>query len=196
MLRAVNRQQIFFDTEDYCYFSNLLVKYKSISSFKLHAFCLMGNHVHLLIQVQDEPLDQLIKRFENAFVYWYNAKYHRTGHLFQDRFRSEPVEDDVYFLTVLRYILRNPVEAGLCTFPQEYIYGSARDYLMSENGITDTEHTFSMIGAEELKSYVLQKNDDQCLKETEGQSPCPKGHGDCPSVSPQKVDTTLSCPGS
>ena len=80
----------------------------------LFAYCLMGNHIHLLLREGAEGLSSFMKRVGVRYVYWYNWKYQRTGHLFQDRFRSEAVETDEYFLTALRYIYQNPVKAGLC----------------------------------------------------------------------------------
>ena len=68
MLRGVNKQQIFYDDEDFRHFIGVIAKYKSISGFRIYAFCLMGNHVHMLIQVQQEPLDLVMRRIEGAFV--------------------------------------------------------------------------------------------------------------------------------
>jgi REP element-mobilizing transposase RayT len=73
----------------------------------------MGNHVHILLKVGNEPLEQMMRRICGSYVYWYNKKYQRTGNLFQDRFKSETVENDNYFLIVLRYIHQNPLKAGL-----------------------------------------------------------------------------------
>ena len=108
MLRGINQQQIFESSEDYEKFIQMIEICKTISKFKIFAYCLMGNHIHLLIKQESEPLEQIFKRMGGRFVYWYNTKYQRSGHLFQDRFKSEPVEDDRYFLTVLRYIHQNP----------------------------------------------------------------------------------------
>lgn len=166
MLRGINRQQIFFDEEDNCFFINLLRKYKEVCGFRLYAYSLMGNHVHMLLQVQQEPLEKIIKRITDAFVYWYNSKYERSGHLFQGRFKSEPIDNERYFLTVLRYILRNPVEAGLCVSPDEYRYGSGKEYFCDKTDITDKTYVLQMISLEAFKEYVLQKNDDSCLEMT------------------------------
>lgn len=65
----------------------------------------------MLIKAEKEEPDLIMKRIACNYVYWYNSKYYRNGHLFQDRFRSEPVETDKYFLTVLRYIHQNPIKA-------------------------------------------------------------------------------------
>ena len=113
MLRGINQQQIFEDSEDFEKILQILKDCKAVSEYKLFAYCLMGNHIHLLVQEDKEPIEQVMKRIATRFVYWYNIKYQRVGHLFQDRFKSEPVEDDTYFLTVLRYIHQNPMKAGL-----------------------------------------------------------------------------------
>ena len=95
MLRGINKQVIFEDEEDSLKFLETLKNYKAISGYKIFAYCLMSNHIHLLLKVEKENLDLIIKRIASSYVYWYNWKYHRSGHLFQDRFKSEPVEDDV-----------------------------------------------------------------------------------------------------
>ena len=109
IMRGINRQSIFEDDEDYERFIETLKKYKETSEYKIYAFCLMRNHFHLLMKTEKEDLDLVIKRIAGSYVYWYNLKYHRSGHLFQDRYKSEAVEDDPYFLTVLRYIHHNPI---------------------------------------------------------------------------------------
>lgn len=83
MLRGINRQQIFEDEEDFQKYLDVLKDCKAVSEFKLFAYCLMGNHIHLLIKPENEPLDLIFKRIGSRFVYWYNWKYHRSGHLFK-----------------------------------------------------------------------------------------------------------------
>ena len=114
MLRGINRQQIFEDAEDRERFLETIENYKELCGYTIYAYCLMGNHVHILMREGKEDLTQVFKRIAGSYVYWYNWKYHRSGHLFQDRYKSEPVEDDSYFLTVLRYIHQNPVKAKIC----------------------------------------------------------------------------------
>lgn len=164
ILRGINRQQIFFDETDYAYFVRLLCKYKSVSGYDLFAYCLMGNHIHLLMRERNEPLAVVMKRIGGAFAYWYNGKYERTGHLFQDRFKSEVIDSERAFIAVLRYILRNPVKAGMCKRPEDYKYSSGREYLQDEAGITDTEFVFSLIEPAALEEYISVCNDDQFLE--------------------------------
>ena len=165
MLRGVNRQQIFYDVEDFRHFEKLLAHYKPICGYKLYAYCLMGNHIHLLMRTGAEPLGTTIKRIGCSFVYWYNAKYERVGHLFQGRYRSEPINTEHSFLSVLRYILQNPVKAGLCGFPEEYPYSSGKEYAFSLNGITDQDIVLDTMAREELREFIHLENDDQFIED-------------------------------
>lgn len=162
MLRGINRQQIFEDDEDRSRFLETLQIYKEQCGYAIYAYCLMGNHIHLLLKEGPEDLTQIFKRIAGSYVYWYNWKYHRCGHLFQDRFKSEPVETDEYFLTVLRYIHQNPVKAKLCKFAEEYAYSSMNEYLSCAE-LTDTDFALSMIAIEQFLDFHREENADQCL---------------------------------
>ena len=171
MLRGNDRQKVFLEEEDRQYWISLLNRYKSVSQFELYAYCLMGNHVHMLLRTGAEPLEKVFRRLGSAFVYWYNLKYDRVGHLFQDRFRSEAVEDDGYFLGVLRYILQNPVKAKLCEQPEDYPYSSAREYLCGASGITDTGFAEGLLDREALAAFIREKSQDQYLELPEKSRP-------------------------
>ncbi len=169
MLRGINKQQIFEDQEDYYKFLEVINDYKTISGFEIYAYCLMGNHVHLLIKIVKEPIEQIFKRIGGKFVYWYNIKYQRVGHLFQDRFKSEPVETTDYFLTVIRYIHQNPVKAGLCKDIEDYPYSSYKEYV-SEGKIVDKEFVLKMRDLERFIAFNKLKSDDRCLDVSEDKS--------------------------
>ena len=124
--RGINKQRIFEEPEDFEKYLSCLAEVKKISGFKLYAYCLMDNHVHLLIKEGLEPLAQVFKRLGVRYVFWYNKKYQRSGHLYQDRFRSVPIETDEYFITVLAYIYQNPVKAGICANPEDYNWSSLK----------------------------------------------------------------------
>lgn len=163
MLRGINQQQIFEDEEDFEKFLQILRECKAVSGFKLFAYCLMGNHIHLLIKPEQEPLEQVFKRICGRYVYWYNVKYQRVGHLFQDRFKSEPVEDDSYFLTVIRYIHQNSVKSGICKEIEDFKYSSYRDY-QKELGLIDTDLAFGIMSKKEFEQYNHEQNADSCLE--------------------------------
>ena len=167
MLRGINQQVIFEQSEDYEKFIEVLNKYKAISGYKVFAYCLMSNHIHLLIKVENEDLDLIIKRIGGSYVYWYNWKYKRRGHLFQDRFKSEPIEDDSYFLTVIRYIHQNPIKGGLCKRIDDYKYSSYNEYI-GESNIVDREFCFEIIDEEQFVDFNNETNDDICLDIEDG----------------------------
>ena len=84
MLRGINQQQIFEEEEDYLKFIQILETYQTISEYKIFAYCLMGNHIHLLIKVEKESLEQVFKRIGSKYVYWYNTKYQTIRGRFYD----------------------------------------------------------------------------------------------------------------
>ncbi len=115
----------------------------------IYGYCLMGNHVHLLVNEIIETISQIMKRLGSAYAYWYNQKYGRTGHLFQGRFHSEPVNVDEYLLTALRYIHQNPVRAGIAPDCASYPWSSYHDYMKPEKtafSLTDTALPLDIIG--------------------------------------------------
>lgn len=166
MLRGINRQVICEEDADRRVFMMALKECKDVSGFKLHAFCLMPNHVHLLIEPAGEPLELIFKRLGVKYVGWFNRKYDRAGHLFQDRFRSENVEDNLYFMTVLRYILQNPMKAGMESQPGSYPWSSYLAYKKGIGSITDTQYAIDLFGSQEaLIDYVLLGNEDTVMDE-------------------------------
>ena len=150
MMRGINHQNIFEEPEDFYQFINILdrmcTQYDDEgnscgTNCIYYAYCLMSNHFHLLIRERDEKVGDTIKRIAGAYVYYYNHKYLRDGHLFKERFKSEPVRsalpllqptgrknDLAYFTTLLRYIHQNPVKAGIVTQIKDYKYSSWCEY--------------------------------------------------------------------
>lgn len=136
MLRGVNRDSIFLEDEDCARFLHALAEAKDASGCSVLAYCLMGNHAHLVLRTAEEPIGAVVKRLGVRYAGWFNRKYQRVGHLFQDRFKSRAVEDDAYFVALLRYVWHNPVEAGLVERPEEY-WWSSRRLLGRESSLLD-----------------------------------------------------------
>ena len=155
MLRGINKQLIFEEPADYSYFIDCLAQVKELSGFKLFAYCLMGNHAHLLIKEGAEPLSQVFRRIGARYAFWFNWKYGRGGHLFQDRFRSEPVETNEQFIMVLAYIYQNPLKAGLCKTLKDYEWCSRK--LLGKPGIIDEEDLFGIVP---LKTILEREGED------------------------------------
>lgn len=126
MLRGVNRDAIFLENEDFEHFLRALQETKVASGSAVLAYCLMTNHVHLVLHTEKESIGGVMKRLGVRYASWFNRKYGRVGHVFQDRFASKPVEDDAYLSALLPYIWNNPVVAGMAMRPEEYPWSSRR----------------------------------------------------------------------
>ncbi len=176
IMRGLNRQRIFYDDEDNQRFLYTLNKYKKISGYCIFAYCLMDNHLHLILKEEVEPLQRIMRRLCGSYVYWYNAKYVRSGNLFQDRFRSEPIEDDAYFLTVLRYIHQNPLKAGLVNDISHYRWSSYHEYLKPTQFI-DADFALNLFYTDRQKAveiFTIHQNkhkNDSCLELEESRRP-------------------------
>jgi len=172
ILRGVNKQTIFEEREDGKKFLSTLAEYKKDSGYKIYAYCLMSNHIHLLIKEENEALEIIMRRIGARFVYWYNYKYERTGHLFQDRYKSEAVEDEAYLMNVVRYIHQNPLKAGIVDDIKDYKWSSYQDY-MNNKGLTDTDFVLGHFDVDQEKSKALfetfhkKESDVKCLEMTE-----------------------------
>jgi REP element-mobilizing transposase RayT len=170
ILRGINKQIIFEDDEDHEMFLKTLKQYKSQSQYKLLAYCLMGNHVHLLLKTEKEELGQIFRRIGASYVYWYNHKYNRTGHLFQDRYKSEVVETDAYLFAVLRYIHQNPIKAGIVQTLEEYTWSSYAEYLrLTNDQYVDQDFVLNLFdenrtkAIDDFKVFNETKTDEECL---------------------------------
>jgi len=88
-MRGINRQSIFESEEDKHKLIETFARYKEISCYRLFAYCLMDNHIHILLEEQKEPIAMIMKRISSSYVLWFNRKYGRCGHLFQERFNAD-----------------------------------------------------------------------------------------------------------
>lgn len=168
ILRGINKQMLFADDEDRERFISCLHYYKSVSHYALYGYCLMDNHVHLLIKEGKEPIGHTMKRIGVSYVSWHNRKYKRCGHLFQDRFKSETVDTEEYLLTVLRYVHQNPVKAGLANRVEDYQWSSCREYIAGGH-LVDSEPILAMLSPERTKAgaafrkIMLETVDEGCM---------------------------------
>lgn len=174
ILRGANKQEIFHDEEDSLRFVETLEKYKKVSKVKVHGWCLMGNHVHLIIEQGMEELAVTMKRIGVSYAWYYNWKYKSTGHLFQDRYRSEKVGSDEYLLTVIRYIHRNPIKAGIVKRISDWKWSSCQGYYgynIYPSGLLDCELILGMFSENNeiaVKRFVMFNETEcetECLEE-------------------------------
>ena len=146
--RGNDRQDIFHSPEDRYKFLALLLKEKVRSPFFLYAYCLMTNHIHLLLERQAETIGKIMQRVLGGYSRYYNRRYKHIGHVFQGRHKSILCQSDRYLAELVRYIHLNPVRAGMVTFPKEYPYSSHRAYLGREqDGLTDVDPVLRLYGS-------------------------------------------------
>ncbi|MDD2497287.1 MAG: transposase [Desulfitobacteriaceae bacterium] len=166
MLRGIDKRDVFIDDKDREVFINYLSSAKEKSNYVIYGYCLMDNHIHLLIEEGHEHIGESIKRITVGYVQWHNLKYSRTGHLFQNRYKSEVIEDDAYFLTVLRYIHQNPIKAGIVQDIADYKWSSYIYYLEGpEQRLVSVDRGKSyFVSQNNFTDFMKMPSSDQCLE--------------------------------
>lgn len=148
--RGNAREQIFYDTEDYRYFIVLIAKYSIAYDIQVYHWVIMPNHYHMIIEIKEpEKISSIMAGIGRSYVHYYHKKYKSSGHLWEGRFKSQPIQKEMYLLTCGRYIERNPVKAGLVKIAEEYRYSSACYYVHGkDDSITIEDPIFSTFGKE------------------------------------------------
>jgi REP element-mobilizing transposase RayT len=113
IVRGIERCAIFCDAEDYDEFLRRLSVLAKVCGIEIYAWCLMPNHIHLLVRPAGDALPRFMSRLLTGYAVYFNRRHHRCGHLFQNRYKSFVVEEEPYFLELVRYIHLNPLRAGL-----------------------------------------------------------------------------------
>lgn len=171
IVRGIGKQLLFEDDYDYRYYLAKLERYCMDTEVRVCAYCLMDNHVHLLVRGEHESIVLLMKKIGVSYSWYYNKKYEREGHLFQDRYKSEPIENEAYFLTAFRYILKNPQKAGICSAMQ-YPWNSYR-YYDNPLPFMDLSAIHSLLGDfRNYSKYIEGEDEDKGLEHSRNR------HGD------------------
>jgi REP element-mobilizing transposase RayT len=145
--RGVNRRQMFDAPADCEKFLSLLEVQKTRLPFFLYAYCLMTNHVHLLIERQADTIGRIMHRVLTGYTQYYNRRYRRVGHLLQGRHKSILCQSDRYLSELVRYVHLNPVRAGMVATPEQYKYSGHRAYLgLEAAGIVDIDPVLRHFG--------------------------------------------------
>ncbi len=138
MVRGINKSPIFMSKEE----KEKLIQYikdaKEEIDIYILAYCIMNNHMHLLVKSEKENLAQFMKKIGIRYAMYYNKKHKRVGSVFQDRFKSQNIEDENYLLSAIRYIHNNPIKAEIVKKVTEYKYSSINEYYNGVNVIIDS----------------------------------------------------------
>jgi putative transposase len=131
IVRGNQRRKTFRCDDDYKTYLDRLEHYRAKFRLRIYAYCLMPNHVHLLLESGSAPLGKFMQGLQQSYTQYFNRSYRKVGHLFQGRYKAIICDKDKYLLALLRYIHLNPVRAGLAKRPEGYVYSGHRGYLMN-----------------------------------------------------------------
>ena len=128
IVRGNYRQKTFLNARDYEAYLERLARYRKQFGVMVYAYCLMSNHVHLLVETGSEPLSKFMQGLQQSYTQYFNRKHHKVGHLFQGRYKAIVCEKDEYLLTLVRYIHLNPFRAKLVDKLDAYRYSGHHEY--------------------------------------------------------------------
>ncbi|NLN84135.1 MAG: hypothetical protein GX138_07265 [Firmicutes bacterium] len=163
-IRGNNEDKIFLDADDYNSYLNYAARAKEKAGIEIHAYCLLDNHIQFLLKADDQrALRTFFSSLGAGFVSWYNKKYNRSGHLFQGRYSSKPIEDEEYYKAVLRYIHQLPVKSGFSQSILDYTHSSIYEY-KKRGRICEVRHALSLFGkpwysAKTRRAFIRSQND-------------------------------------
>ena len=146
----------------------MLKSYETEGMIELASWCLMDNHVHLVLKAKFDQLSLAMKKLNVKFAMTYNSKEHNSGHVFQDRFKSQAIESDDYLLQVIRYVHNNPVKAGMVEKVGDYKWSSFKTYLEKDFDSVNAQMQFVMnLFSNSREQFVLfheEKDDNEYLE--------------------------------
>lgn len=166
--RGVEQRIIYKEHEDYEIFLEMLCTANKIYDVQLHGYVLMNNHYHLLIETTRENLSKFMKHINASYAIYFNKKYKRSGHLWQGRFKSWYVTDEVYLYTLISYIHNNPVKAKIVNNTEEYRYSSYLAFIEEVEPIACLRNSFIFTEFQDKnvrKAFLQSTTDDSILHE-------------------------------
>ena len=157
--RGNDRSRIFFNKTDFEKFKAYLSEGINKFGYRLHAYVLMSNHYHLLLETPNANLSKIMHYLNSSYTTYINKKRDRSGHLFQGRFKAILIEKDSYLLELSRYIHLNPVKAGMVEKPQDYFHSSYTSYIEEkDNDIVCKELVLSMMANKKKQALSLYRS--------------------------------------
>lgn len=170
--RGNRKEDIFRSRGDYERYLDLLSRYKARYHFRLYAYALMPNHLHLLIETADIQLSKIMQGLQQSYTTFFNRKYDAVGHLFQGRYKAILCDRDAYLLTLVKYIHLNPLRAEIVTRADEYPWSSHCAYLQKKQSpdLIDTDLVLSLFDSRKtlaIRSYQYFIEDSICADREE-----------------------------
>jgi len=157
MVRGNAKQDIFIDNQDKRKIIRVIFQKRAIDLFNIYAFCIMNNHAHIVAKELKESISKFMKRITTSYAFYFNAKYNRVGHVFQDRFKSEVIKNDSHLLSVIRYVHNNPEKAGIAK-KEEYPWSSYNEYISLNNKLPEVTEILKMFSQDKKQSIEIFQN--------------------------------------
>jgi putative transposase len=178
--RGNNRERVFTDSGDYERYLSFLLKYSEEKEAAVLAYCLMPNHIHLLVKPsEEEALPKMMQGITLCYSKYFNGENGRTGRLWECRYHSTVIDGDNYLWTVSKYIENNPVRAGVVKRPEDYPYSSAKAHILGRRDPLLKEPLFVDKGElKEYRSFIRSEQDKNIIEEIRKQTRLGKPLGD------------------
>ena len=128
MAKGINKEHIFNQTRERNYLKKIIIEELKDFSVEIYSYCIMSNHLHMVLKAEPEELSSFMAKVLAHYANYYNYKHDRNGHVFQNRFKSQCIENESYFWACIRYIHLNPVKVGLVEIPEQYKFSSMQEY--------------------------------------------------------------------
>jgi REP element-mobilizing transposase RayT len=176
--RGNARQKIFLDEKDYASFLEVLCLAVERFNWQLHAYCLMSNHYHILIETPEGNLSRGMRQINGVYTQQFNRRHTRVGHVFQGRYKAIIVDKDAYLLELCRYVVLNPIRAHIVEKPEEWKWSSYRSTVGNRKGNSclTTDWILLQFGNERKEAIKRYKGfvragvkEDSLLKKVTGQ---------------------------
>jgi putative transposase len=177
--RGNNREKVFLDQGDYQRYFSFLAKYSEEKEAAVLAYCLMPNHVHLLVRPsEEEALPKMMQGITLCYSKYFNEENGRTGRLWECRYHSTVIDGDSYLWTVSKYIENNPVRAGMVRRPEDYPYSSAKAHILGRKDHLLKEPLFDKSELKEYRKFIRSEEDKKIIEEIKKQTRSGKPLGD------------------
>lgn len=154
MIRGNAKQDIFIGNQDKRKLLKVIFQKRAEELFIIYAYCIMLNHAHLVVQESNESVSKFMKRITTSYASYFNKKYQRVGHVFQDRFKSQVIKDDSYLLSAIRYVHNNPEKAGI-SIKEDYPWSSYQEYFSSNHKLTGIEYILRIFSSDPKESVKM-----------------------------------------
>lgn len=158
--RGNDRQVLFKSPKDFQTYIGFLEEARSLYPLKIYNFCLMDNHVHLLVEPsEDGSMSKVMEHVSKAYAKYFNAKYDHVGHVFQGRFKSFLIQEERYFFACSRYIDLNPVKANLVVNPADYRWSGYQELAYGKRSLVDlnSHQIYEELGANNRERQIAYK---------------------------------------